>query len=321
MNHLFSSLLAITLCAAGSAAAQTTWPAKPVRIIAPFAPGGGADTLGRLVGAKLTESLGQPFIVENRAGAGGVIGSDAAAKSAPDGYTLVVSGVASHAIAPALSKVPFDPIRDFTHIALIGGPPAVLAVHPSLPAKDLKGFIALAKARPGQLTYGSPGNGTQGHLVAEVFKRSAGIDIRHVPYKGASIAVVDVMAGHIDSISTTLSTAATQIRAGRLRGLAVSSTERLPAYAQLPTFRELGFPKLVATVWFGLSAPAGLPPDIASRLESEVRRIVQLPDVRDRMRAEGIEPATPESKGYGAYVAAEIDRWTPVVRASGAKAD
>jgi tripartite-type tricarboxylate transporter receptor subunit TctC len=290
-----------------SAAFAQTYPAKPIRIIAPFAPGGGADTLGRLVGTKLSESLGQPVVVENRAGA--------------DGYTLVVSGVASHAIAPALSKVPFDPLRDFTHLALIGGPPALLAVHPSLPAKDVKSFIAIAKARPGQLTYGSPGNGTQGHLVAEVFKRAAGIDIRHVPYKGAAIAVVDVMAGHIDSISTTLSTAAAQVRAGRLRPLAVSSTERLPAYAQIPTFREQGFPKVVATVWFGLSGPAGLPAEIAGRLESEVKRIVQLPGVRDRLRAEGIEPAPAGMKSYGAFVAAEIERWTPVVRASGAKPD
>jgi tripartite-type tricarboxylate transporter receptor subunit TctC len=255
-------------------------------------------------------------VVENRAGAGGVIGSDVAAKSAPDGYTLVVSGVASHAIAPALSKVPFDPVRDFTHIALIGGPPAVFAVHPSLPVKDLKTFVAFVKARPGQLTYGSPGNGTQGHLVAELFKRSAGITI-----KGAAIAVVDVIAGHIDSISTTLSTAAAQIRAGRLRPLAVSSAERLPAYAQIPTFREQGLPDLVATVWFGLSAPAGLPQEVASRLEAEVKKIVQLPDVRERMRGEGIEPAAANVKSYSAFVAAEVGRWAPVVRASGAKAD
>ena len=164
----------------GAPAAQT-WPAKPVRVIAPFPPGGAADTLGRLVAGKLTESLGQNFVVENRAGAGGVIGSDLVAKSAPDGYTLVVSGVASHALAPALAKVPFDPLKDFTHIALIGGPPAVFAIHPSVPAKDLKAFIALAKARPGALSYESPGNGTQGHLVAELFKQTAGIDIAHVP--------------------------------------------------------------------------------------------------------------------------------------------
>ncbi|HUP93343.1 MAG TPA: tripartite tricarboxylate transporter substrate binding protein, partial [Burkholderiales bacterium] len=271
----------LTLAVAASASAQG-WPAKPVRVIAPFTAGGAADTLGRIISTKLTESLGQNFIVENRAGAGGVIGSDIAAKAPPDGYTLVVSGVASHVVAPAVSRVPFDPLKDFTHIALIGGPPAVFAVHPALPAKDLKGFLALAKSKPGELTYGSPGNGTQGHLVAEIFKRSAGIDIRHVPYKGASIAVVDVMAGHIHAISTTLSTASAQIRANRLRGLAVSSAERLAGYRQIPTFRENGYKELIATVWFGISGPAGMPADVVNRLNNEVRRIVQLPDVRER---------------------------------------
>jgi tripartite-type tricarboxylate transporter receptor subunit TctC len=304
----------------GAPAAQT-WPVKPVRVIAPFPPGGAADTLGRLVAAKLTESLGQNFVVENRAGAGGVIGSDLVAKSAPDGYTLVVSGVASHALAPSLAKVPFDPLKDFTHIALIGGPPAVFAIHPSVPAKDLKAFIALAKARPGALTYGSPGNGTQGHLVAELFRQSARIDIRHVPYKGASIAVIDLMAGHIDAISTTLSTAAAQMRAGRIRALALSSAERLPDYDKVPTFRELGYPQLVATVWFSISGPAGMPADIVSRLNNEVRRLLQLPDVRERLRPDGVEPGTLDAKAFTEFVAVELKRWAPVVRNSGARTD
>jgi tripartite-type tricarboxylate transporter receptor subunit TctC len=298
-----------------------TWPAKPVRVIAPFTPGGAADTLGRLVSARLAEGLGANFTVENRPGAGGVIGSEVVAKSAPDGYTFLISGVASHVIAPALAKVSFDPIRDFTHIALIGGPPAVFAVHPSLPSRDLKGFLALARSRPGELTYGSPGNGTQGHLVAEVFRHSTGIDIRHVPYKGASIAVTDAVAGNIHAICTTLSTANAQIQSGRLRALAVSSSERLPEFSQLPTFRELGFPQLVATVWFGLSGPAGVPSDIANRLASEVRRILQLADVRERMRTEGMEPAADDGKAYGAFVESEIRRWTPIVRTSGARLD
>lgn len=319
-QHTRCALFLLLAIFCGTAAAQQ-WPVKPVRLIAPFAPGGTADTLGRLVAGKLAESLGQNFIVENRSGAGGVVGSDFVAKSAPDGYTLLVSGVASHVVAPVLSKVPFDVFKDFTHIALFGGPPAVFAVHPSMPLKDLKGFIALAKTRPGQLTYGSPGNGTQGHLVAELFRRSAGIDIQHVPYKGASFAVVDVMAGHIHAISTTLATAGTQIRAGRLRGLAASSAERLSEYAQLPTFRELGYPQLVATVWFSLSGPAGMPADVVTRLNAEVRRILQLPDVRARMRSEGMEPGTLDVKGFNAFLAAETERWTPVVRASGARAD
>ncbi|HTE13722.1 MAG TPA: tripartite tricarboxylate transporter substrate binding protein [Burkholderiales bacterium] len=261
------------------------WPTRPVRIIAPFAAGGTADLLGRITAGKLSESLGQSFIVENRPGAGGVLGSELVARSTPDGYTLLVSGVASHAIAPALSpKLPFDPVKDFAHIALFGGPPSVLAVHPSLPVKDVKSFIAFAKSKPRELTYGSPGNGTQGHLIAELFKRGAGFDMQHIPYKGASGAVVDVMAGHTHAISTTLTTAGAQIRAGRLRALAISSEARLPEYANVPTYREAGYPELVATIWFSLSGPAALPADIVNRLNSEVRRVLQLPDVRARLR-------------------------------------
>jgi len=298
------------------------YPVKPVRIIVPFAPGGTADTLGRIAAAKLTESLGQSFLVENRPGAGGLLGSDLVAKSSPDGYTLVVSGVASHAIAPALAaKPPFDPMKDFTHVALFGGPPAVFGVHPSLPAKDLKGFVALAKARPGQLTYGSPGNGTQGHLVAEVFKQTAGINIIHVPYKGASIAVVDIVAGHIHAISTTLTTASAQIRAGRIRALAISSANRLSDYPGVPTFRQSGYRNLVATVWFSLSGPPGVPADIVSKLNGEVRRVLQLPDVRERLRGDGIEPNQLDPKAFTEFMAAEVKRWGPVIRASGASVD
>jgi len=321
MKAKFSAICAMAALLCSSALAQT-WPAKPVRIVVPFAPGGTADTLGRIVALKLNDAFGQSFVVENRAGAGGVIGSELVAKSAPDGYTLVVSGVASHAVAPALSpKVPYDPIRDFTHIALFGGPPSVFAVHPSIPAKDLKAFVALARTRPGELNYGSPGNGTQGHLIAEILRRSVGIDIAHVPYKGASGAVADLVAGHIHAISTTLTTAGTQIRAGRVRALAISSAARLPEYSKVPTFRELGYPELVATIWFSLSGPAGMPAEITNRLNAEVRRILQSPDVRERLRPDGIEAGTLDAGAFTEFVAAEVGRWAPVVRASGARAD
>ena len=321
MTITIQFIVLATLAALPAITQAQTWPARPVRVIAPFAAGGTADLLGRIAAGKLSESMGQPFIVENRPGAGGVLGSELVARSAPDGYTLLVSGVASHAVAPALSpKFPFDPVRDFTHIALFGGPPSVLAVHPSVPAKDLKSFIAFAKSKPRELTYGSPGNGTQGHLIAELFKRSAGIDIQHIPYKGASGAVVDVMAGHTHAISTTLTTAGAQIRAGRLRALAVSSAARLPDY-DVPTYREAGFPDLVANIWFSLSGPAALSPEIVNRLNSEVRRALQLPDVRARLRPEGIEPGTLDPKAFTEFVAAEVKRWAPVVRASGAKSD
>jgi tripartite-type tricarboxylate transporter receptor subunit TctC len=309
----------ILCCALGASASAQQYPVKPVRIIVPFAPGGSADTLGRLVAGKLSESLGQNFIAENRPGAGGLLGSEIASNSAPDGYTLVVSGVASHAIAPSLSaKPPFDPVKDFSHIALFGGPPAVFGVHPSMPVKDVKGFVAFAKARPGELSYGSPGNGTQGHLVAELFTQTTGIKLIHVPYKGASIAMIDIVAGHIHAISTTLTTASGQIRAGRVRGIALSSDQRLPDYPGIPTFKESGYPDIVATVWFSLSGPAGLPAEAVNRLNSEVRRILQLPDVRERLRGDGILPNQLDPKAFTAFVGAEVKRWAPVIRASGA---
>jgi len=316
-----AAALAAAAALCGSAGAQS-WPAKPVRIIVPFAPGGTADTLGRLVAHKLGESFKESFIVENRGGAGGVIGSDLVAKSEPDGYTLVVSGVASHCIAPALRKdFPFDPLRDFTHIALFGGPPGVLVINPSLPAKDLKEFIAYAKSENGKLAYGSPGNGTQGHLIAEQLKQVAGIQMTHVPYKGASLAVSDLIAGHVTVTSTTLTTAAAQIRAGRARALAVTSLKRVPDFPEIPTFAELGYPELTAAIWFSLSGPAGMPPEIVNRLNAEVRRILQLPDVRERLRPEGIEPGDLDPQEFTAFVAAEIKRWAPIVHATGVRVD
>ncbi len=306
---------------ATNASAQV-WPAKTVRIIAPFPPGGTADTMGRIAAARLTDSLGQNFVVENRPGAGGLLGSEIVLKSAPDGYTLLVSGVASHVVAPALAaKAPFDPVKDFTHIALFGGPPTVLAVHPSVPAKDIKSFVALAKARPNDLNYGSPGNGTQGHLIGELFKRGAGFNMTHVPYRGASIAVVDLIAGHLQVISTTLTTASAHIKVGRMRALALSSAARLPDYSSVPTYHEAGYPDLVAAVWFSLSGPPNLPADIVTRLNNEVRRILQLPDVRERLRADGVEANQLDAKGFNDFIAAEVKRWTPVVKASGARLD
>ena len=320
MKIVSGVVLAALLFAAQAWAQQ--YPAKPVRVVVPFPPGGTADTLGRIVGAKLGESLGQNFVVENRPGAGGLVGSALALQGAPDGYTLLVSGIASHVIAPALAaKPPFDPTRDFTHIALFGGPPAVFAVHPSLPVKDLKAFVAFARSRPRDLTYGSPGTGTQGHLMAELFRQRAKIDIVHVPYKGAAIAVVDVVAGHIHAISTTLTTASAQVRAGRVRALAISSAERLPDYPGVPTFRDAGYRDVVGAVWFSLSAPAGVPADIVNRLNSEVRRILALPDVRQRLRPDGIEPNQLDPQAFSEFMSAELRRWGPVVKASGARRD
>ena len=298
------------------------WPQKPVRIIAPFAPGGSADTLGRLVAQKLGESFRQSFVVENRPGAGGAIGSELVARAAPDGHTLVVSGVASHAIAPSLPRgTLYDPLRDFTHIALFGGPPAVLVVNPSVPARDLRELIALLKKEPGKYSYGSPGNGTHGQLVAELFKQLAGVQIQHVPYKGAALAITDLMAGHIPIASTTLTTASGQIHAGKARALAISSEARLPDYPNVPTYAELGYKDLVATVWFSLSGPAGMPADVVERLNAEVRKALDAPDARQRLRPEGIEPGRLSAREFTSFVDAELKRWAPVVKASGTKTD
>jgi tripartite-type tricarboxylate transporter receptor subunit TctC len=315
-------ILLVSLCfAAGTAWAQS-WPDHPVKIVAPFAPGGTADTLGRLIAAQLTERLKQPFVVENKPGAGGAVGSELVAKSEPDGYTFVVSGVASHVIRPNLKEgTPYDPMKDFTHVALLGGPPAVFAVNPSLPAKTLKDFVALAKEKPGKLTYGSPGTGTQGQLVAELFKREAGINVVHVPYKGAARAVQDLLGGQISAVSTTLTTASGVIKGGRALALALSAEERLPDYPDIPTFAEQGYPNIVGTVWFSLSGPAGVPQEIVTKLNAEVRRALHSPEVRERVRQDGIAPNDLDAKQFTAFVAEELKRWAPIVKASGAKND
>ena len=317
MIRLFPLLGALALSV--SVQAQQ-WPARPVKIIAPFAPGGSADTLGRIIAKNLSEQLKESFVVENRPGAGGVIGSEMVSKAEPDGYTLVVSGIASHVIAPQLPRgTPYDPMKDFTHIALLGGPPAVLAVNPSVPAKSLKDFVELAKSKA--MSYGSPGNGTQGQLVAELFKQKAGIKLQHVPYKGAANAVTDLISGQIESVSTTLSTAAGQIKSGKARALALSSASRLPDYPDVPTFVESGYPDLVATVWFSISGPRNMPDDVVQKLNAEIRRALETSEVRERLRHDGIVPNRLDAKEFTAFVADEIQRWGPIVRRSGAKND
>jgi tripartite-type tricarboxylate transporter receptor subunit TctC len=316
------ALIALAWLLVANPASAQPWPAKPVRVVVPFAAGGTADTLGRLVAQKLGESLKESFIVENRPGAGGAIGSDLVAKAAPDGYTLLVSGVASHVIAPALPRgVPYDPLRDFTHIALFGGPPAVLVVHPSVQARNLKEFVSLLKSDGKKFSYGSPGNGTHGQLVAELFKQLAGVDMQHVPYKGAAGAITDLIAGHILVASTTLTTASAQIHAGRARVLAVSSPARLPDYPDAPTYAEAGYPDLVATIWFSLSAPAKLPGAMVDRLNLETRKALESAEARERLKPEAIEPGRLTAAQFTAFVAEELRRWTPVVKASGAKND
>jgi tripartite-type tricarboxylate transporter receptor subunit TctC len=315
-------LCAACVLGAGAAAFAQAYPAKPVRIIAPFAPGGSADTLGRIVAQKLGESLKQSFVIENRAGAGGLIGSELVAKAAPDGYTLVISGVASHVVALALAKPPpFDAMRDFTHIAMIGGPPIAVIVHPGVPARDLKSFAAWARAQGNPIPFGSPGVGTHGQLIAELMGKALGIELIHAPYKGASLAVADLIAGQIKLASITLNTAGPQLRAGKVRALGFTSRQRIEDYPDVPTFIELGYPQLVASTWFSLSGPAKLPDEIAVKLNAEVRKALVLPDVKERFRAEGIETADYDVPAFNHFVADESRRWSGIVRASGARAE
>lgn len=321
MRHGFA-IAAVLLALGAVPAASQEWPAKPVKIIAPFAPGGTADTLGRLVAIKLTDALGQQFVVENRPGAGGLIGSEMVARAVPDGYTLVVSGVASHVVAPALNpNLGFDPIKDFTHIALFGGPPDVLVVSNPTPARTLAEFIAYGKTSPGKLSYATPGIGTHGHLVAELLQQRAGFRMEHVPYRGAGQAVGDIVGNQIPSGSFTLTTASEHIRAGTIRALAVSSPKRLPDYPDVPTYTELGFPELVTVTWFSLSGPAGIPEPIVKKLNAEVIKALALPDIRQRLARDAIDPEPLDPAAFVKFIEEETKIWVPIARASGAKAN
>ena len=292
------------------------WPARPVRIVAPFAPGGSADTLGRMVAERLSVRFKQNFVVDNRSGAGGTVGSELVAASAPDGYTLLVSGIASHAIAPAMSKVSFDPVTSFTHIALFGGPPIIAVVHPGADARTLAQFVALSKSTPQGISYGSPGPGTNGHLVAELFRAKSGANLVHVPYKGAALAMVDLAGGHIPASFNTLSTAAPHVKSARARALAHSAARRVTAFPDVPTFVESGYKELVATTWFSLSGPAGMPPAISRRLNAAVREALAAPELRERLAAEGIEQNDLDPAGFTRFVREEVARWGPVARSA-----
>ena len=314
-------LAAPALLLTARAHAQTNWPNRPVRVIAPFAPGGSADTLGRLVAQELTTTLGQPFVVENRAGAGGVTGSAQVARAAPDGYLFVISGIASHVIAPAINpNTGFDPVRDFTHVAFLGGPPTVLVVNAALPARNLAEFIALGRAGRA-LSYASPGAGTHGHLFAVAFASAAGINMEHIPYRGAGAALADIMSGAVSGGSFTLTSALGGIRGGQMRALAITAPNRVTALPETPTFAEQGFPEITGQTWFGLSGPADLPEPITTALNRDAVRIMNSARMRERLEADAIEPAEFTSPEFTRFVAAEVARWTPIARAAGLSAE
>lgn len=293
-------------------AQEPNWPQRPVKIVVPYAAGGSSDSLGRLISVGLTESLKQPFVIENKGGAGGMIGSQQVSKSAPDGYNLVISGVASHVIGPSENPKTYDPIKDFTHIAMLGGPPIVLAVNAQLPVTDLKSFMAYAKANP--VSWGSPGKGTHGYLIGEAFEVMSKTPMQHVAYKGGSPAVADTIAGHIPALFTTLSTASAQIQAGKLRALAITSSKRMPEFPNVPTFAEQGYPKLVALTWFSLSGPPGMPAPLVDKLNKEVRKIMQSQAAKDMLSKSSMETFDWDSARFTQYVGEELKQWAPMIK-------
>jgi tripartite-type tricarboxylate transporter receptor subunit TctC len=302
----------------GLARAQGAWPARPIRVIVPFPPGGTTDVVARLVSQRLSATLGQNVVIENRAGAGGTLGSDLVAKSPPDGTAFVISNIASHGVGPSVYRtMPYDSVRDFTHVALMAEVPSVLVVSASSPIRTLADFIAAAKARPG-LAVGSPGNGTSSHAKQEILKRAAGIETTHVPYRGSGPMMNDVTAGNLESMITTLVEAG---RNERFRLLAVTAAQRVPGWPDLPTFPELGFPDLVASTWFGISGPAGLPEAITTRLNADVLAALAHADVAPRLVEAGATPRRMSAADYQAFVAAEVARWAAVAQAAGMRAD
>lgn len=310
----------VVIVGAGPAAAQS-WPTGPVRIVVPFPAGGGVDTTGRLIGQRLADALGKPFVIDNRPGANGMIGSEIVAKSPKDGYTLMVNG-ANFVTTPSLySKVTYDPIKDYDPISLLSLAPNVLVVHPSLPAKSVKELIALAKARPGQVNFAGSGSGSTPHLAAELFNTLANVKMVHVPYRGTSPAIVGLMSGESSVMFMPTTNAVQLVKAGKLRGLAVTSSTRLSVLPQLPTVAESGLKGYESSQWYGMLAPAGTPPEVLNALNAHLVKIMQAPDMKQRMTDSGNVAVGSTRDAFAAHLKTEFDKWAKVIRQSGARVD
>lgn len=312
------SILAAALAAATGTAMAQAYPVKPIRFIVPSTPGGSVDTLARTVGPRLADKWGQQVIVDNRSGAGGAIAGELVAKSPPDGYTLLVGTVASLATNVSLQKkLPYDPMKDFAPVTLIATQNLMLLVHPSLPVKSVKELTALAKKKPGSLSFSSAGNGTGGHLSGELYKMLAGIDLLHVPYKGVAPAMIDVVSGQVTMTFASILSGSQQVKTGRLRALAVTGARRSPAVAELPTMMEAGVAGYESATWYGIVAPAGTPADIVNRLSSEVVAILKGPEMNDRLSKEGADPVGNTPAEFARHIQTEIEKWRKVIRAAG----
>ena len=316
MKRLFAALLLLPCLALAQ-----SYPARPVRIVVPFPPGGATDVMARVVAQKLNESWPQQAVVENKPGASGTLGSDLVAKSAPDGYTLLLQGT-QHSINLSLYKqLPYDTLRDFAPVAYIAAAPFLLVVHPSVPANSVAELIAYIKARPGGANYGSSGVGGAAHLAGEIFKTSAGVQLTHIPYKGAAPAMADLLGGQVPMVFDPIPTSLTQVRSGRIKALAITSARRSALMPELPTVAESGLPGFDVAAWFGLYAPAATPKDIVAKLNADVNRVLQLPEVKEKFAALGAEslPMTPDQ--FALHLRAEIARFARAIRESGATAE
>jgi len=320
--HLTLRLLISIVALAAQAAFGQGYPAKPIHLIVPFPPGGPTDIVGRLVGQKVSEGLGQPVIVENRPGAGGTVGSSAAAKARPDGYTLLYGSTSTLAIAPALyHDLAYDPRSAFAPISLVSRGAIIAAINAQVPARTLQEFIALVKKTPGKLSYSSAGSGTPPHLAAELFKSIAGVDLLHVPYKGGAPAINDLVGGQVQAIFEGEVVLLPHIKSGRVRALAITGTKREAELPDVPTFAEAGLPKYDAYFWSGLVAPAGTPAPVIEKLNSVLVQALNAPDAREALKRQGLEPAGTTAQQFAAFISGEVERWGRVARDSGAKLD
>jgi tripartite-type tricarboxylate transporter receptor subunit TctC len=320
MRMAFLTAVALALATAAAAAADP-WPSRTVSIVVPYTPGTGADTIARLLSPRLAERLKVAVVVDNKPGASGAIGTELVAKAPPDGYTLLFIAT-SHGTLPALKpRLPYDPVKSFTPVALAATSALALVVNPDLPAKTFAELTALAKKEPGRLYYSSPGNGSPQHLTMELIKLEAGIDLVHVPYKGSAGATTDLIGGHVQATVAALQTVAPFVKSGKLRMLAVLSEERSPAFPDVPTMRELGHPGLVVDTWYGAFAPAGTPPEIVARLNSEMNELLKLPETAEAFGKQGLVPVADKPERLGALVDSELARWTHVVASAHIRGD
>jgi tripartite-type tricarboxylate transporter receptor subunit TctC len=323
IRRLAAAVLSVlAIVATTDASAQATFPVRGARLVVPFPPGGPLDAVGRAIAQKLTEAWGHSVVVDNRPGAGGNIGADLVAKSPPDGYTVVMGALSTHAVNPSLyPSMPYDAVKDFAPITLVAVTPNVLVVNPSLPVNSVQELVAYAKARPGKLSFGSGSNGSAGHLAGELFKVDAGLDMVHIPFKGGAPATQALLAGDTQLMFDNLANAMPQVKAGKLRALAVTTAQRSKLAPDLPTMAEAGLPGFDISTWFGLLAPAGTPPEAIAKWNADVTRILAAPDMRERLAAQGAEAAPTTPAAFAQFIGAELVKYARIVKASGAKVD